>query len=214
VLTHAPGHTPDLITAYVKEDKILFASDTIMPVPYIVDGDAAGMSTSLTSLKSLALENVVQGHGEIVLRGEISEAINNSLNYLEKMQGAVATALSLDQSRDDMLREYDIESCGRPRIALNGLVQQLHTANLITTYDRMSTERTSRESASARSQPASKARSVSKPAAAKKATVARKPAAARKPATARKPTAAKKSASARKPARAHSRSASVRPRRK
>lgn len=140
-LTHSPGHSPDLITAFVKEDKILFASDTVMPVPYIVDGDAGQMAASLTTLKSMGLENVVQGHGEIVLRGEISEAVSSSLNYLTKMQGAAANALLLNQSRDDLIREYDIESCGKPRISLNGLVQQLHAANLITTYDRMHDER-------------------------------------------------------------------------
>lgn len=140
-LRHAPGHSPDLIIAYVREDKILFASDTVMPVPYIVDGDSDQMSASLLRLKSMGLENVVQGHGEIVLRGEISEAINSSLSYLQKMQGAAANALLLNQSRDDLIREYDIESCGKSRIALNGLVQQLHAANLITTYDRMNVER-------------------------------------------------------------------------
>jgi hypothetical protein len=99
------------------------------------------MLGSLARLKSLALENVVQGHGEIVLRGEIGEAVNSSINYLNKMQGAAANALLLEQSRDDMLREYDIESCGKARIALNGLVQQLHAANLITTYDRFTSDR-------------------------------------------------------------------------
>jgi cyclase len=141
-LAHAPGHSPDLITAYVKEDKILFASDTVMPVPYIVDGDTNQMTASLTKLKSMSLENVVQGHGEIVLRGEIAEAVNSSLNYLQKMQGATANALLLNQSRDDLLREYDIESCGKARTSLNGLVQQLHAANLITTYDRLNDART------------------------------------------------------------------------
>jgi cyclase len=141
VLTHSPGHTPDGITVYIREDKILFAADTVMPVPYIVDGDAPTMLKSLQTLKSMTLENVVQGHGEIVLRGEINETINSSINYLNKMQAAVVSALTANQSRNDMLREYDIESCGKTRIALNGLVQQLHAANLIATYDRLSNDR-------------------------------------------------------------------------
>ena len=33
----------DFLTVYIREDKILFAADTVMPVPYIVDGDAAFM---------------------------------------------------------------------------------------------------------------------------------------------------------------------------
>ncbi|CAG0930741.1 Metallo-beta-lactamase type 2 [Thermoflexales bacterium] len=150
VLTHSPGHTPDGITVYIREDKILFAADTVMPVPYIVDGDAPTMLKSLQILKGMALENVVQGHGEIVLRGEINETINSSINYLNKMQNAVVSALLANQSRDDMLREYDIESCGKTRIALNGLVQQLHAANLIATYDRLSTDKGKLAAAKAR----------------------------------------------------------------
>jgi hypothetical protein len=109
------------------------------------------MLKSLQVLKGMALENVVQGHGEIVLRGEINETINSSVNYLNKMQLAVASALTANQSRDDMLREYDIESCGKTRIALNGLVQQLHAANLIATYDRLSTDRSKLAALKARS---------------------------------------------------------------
>ena len=207
VLTHSPGHTPDCITIYMKEDKILFASDTVMPVPYIVDGDADQMLGSLLRLKSMALENVVQGHGEIVLRGEIAEAINSSTNYLNKMQGAAANALLLNQSRDDMLREYDIESCGKARIALNGLVQQLHTANLITTYDRFTADRArvpagakARAIARAKDAPIARPKVVAKKtgrASARSAPAAR-PASAARPA-AGKPTAAVKPAAA-KPA--------------
>src|SRR5512136_584609 len=166
VLTHSPGHTPDGITVYIREDKVLFAADTVMPVPYVVDGDAPTMLKSLQVLKGMALENVVQGHGEIVLRGEINETINSSINYLNKMQLAVANALTANQTRDDMLREYDIESCGKTRIALNGLVQQLHAANLIATYDRLSADKSklaalkTRSAAAAAAQTARKAKST------------------------------------------------------
>ena len=157
-LNHSPGHTPDSITAYVKEDKILFAADTVMPVAYIVDGDAESMKSSLKALKGLSLENVVQGHGEVVLRGEINEAINSSIHYLQKMEDVVANAIALNQSRDDIVREYDIESCGKSRIALNGLVQQLHATNLMVTYDRLAAERErSAKSNGARKRSAAKA---------------------------------------------------------
>ncbi len=162
VLTHSPGHTPDGVTIYIREDKILFAADTVMPVPYIVDGDASTMLRSLQVLKSMALENVVQGHGEIILRGEINEAINSSINYLNKMQSAVVNAITANQSRDDMLREYDIESCGKTRIALNGLVQQLHAANLIATYDRLSTDKAKLAALKPRSTGATPAKAAAK----------------------------------------------------
>ena len=208
VLSHSPGHTPDCITVYIKEDKILFAADTVMPVPYIVDGDSEAMLSSLAKLKSMALENVVQGHGEIVLRGEISETINSSINYLNKMQAAAANALILNQSRDDMIREYDIESCGKSRISLNGLVQQLHAANLITMYDRLSTDQSrlnslkpktsakTAEKPKATKESATKKPAAKKPAVKKAARPAAKPA-ARSTSTAKK-TAPKKAAVTRK----------------
>ncbi len=134
-LIHSPGHTPDSIMVYVKEDKTLFAADTLMPVPYIVDGDPTVFIESLKKIRGLALENIVQGHGEVVLRGEIGEAVDSSVDYLEAIQNRVAKALAAKKPREAM-REISLESCGKSRIALNGLVQQLHVGNLLWLYDR------------------------------------------------------------------------------
>jgi glyoxylase-like metal-dependent hydrolase (beta-lactamase superfamily II) len=134
---HSPGHTMDSIVVYIKEDKILFAADTVMPVPYIVDGDPAAFVESLRMVRGLSLENIVQGHGEVVLRGEINETIDSSVRYLEAIQSRVAKAIAAKMPRESM-REISIESCGKSRIPLNGLVQQLHIANLLSLYDRMS----------------------------------------------------------------------------
>jgi len=134
-LLHSPGHTRDSIVVYIKEDRILFAADTVMPVPYMVDGDPQAFIESLKMIRALSLENVVQGHGEVVLRGEINETIDSSVRYLEAIQTKVAKAISADKPRESM-REISIESCGKSRIPLNGLVQQLHAANLLSLYDR------------------------------------------------------------------------------
>jgi cyclase len=135
-LLHSPGHTADSIVVYIKEDKILFAADTVMPVPYIVDGDPKVFVESLRMIHGLSLENVVQGHGEVVLRGEINETLDGSVRYLETIQSRVAKAIAAKKPRDSM-REISIESCGKSRIPLNGLVQHLHTANLLALYDTM-----------------------------------------------------------------------------
>jgi cyclase len=212
ILDHSPGHTPDLITAFVKEDKILFASDTVMPVPYVVDGDAASLARSLASLKGMGLENVVQGHGEVVLRGEIGETISSSVNYLQKMQAAVANALTLNQSRDDIIREYDIESCGKSRIALNGLVQQLHAANLIAAYDRI-TEQAAVEAEQSNAKARSATQKARRTAKSKSEQTTRQ--VAKKPAKkAAKKAASQKSRSKRGPVRPAKRSTPKRARRK
>jgi cyclase len=134
-LLHSPGHTMDSIVVHVKEDRILFAADTVMPVPYIVDGEPKAFVESLRMIRSLSLENIVQGHGEVILRGEINETLDSSVRYLETIQSRVTKAIAAQKPRDAM-REISIESCGKSRISLNGLVQQLHTANLLSLYDR------------------------------------------------------------------------------
>jgi glyoxylase-like metal-dependent hydrolase (beta-lactamase superfamily II) len=138
-LTHTPGHSPDQIVALVKEDRILFASDMLMPVPYFVDGDYDDFVASLQSLRNNSFENVIQGHGEVILRGEIEEKIESDLHYLAAVKKHVEAARGkADPER--YLDHVDIERCGKSRIALHGSVQQLHQANLRTLYRQMTGE--------------------------------------------------------------------------
>jgi glyoxylase-like metal-dependent hydrolase (beta-lactamase superfamily II) len=134
-----PGHTPDSIGVYVEEDKILFAGDAVMPVPYIVGGDRAAMIDSLRAIGQLLLENIVQGHGEIILRGEVREALETSIFYLETIYEKVKEVVEAG-APPETIAEIDIEQCGKSRIPLNGLVQQLHEANLLYLYDLMTAQ--------------------------------------------------------------------------
>ena len=143
-LAHLPGHSDDVLAAYLKDERILFASDAMTPVPMITDGDPRRLIETLKRLKSFGLENIVQGHGEMILRGEINESINGNINYLGRIMALVAGLVSTRQARD-AAREYSIESCGKSRIPLNGLVQQLHTANLLSLYDKIASGDTPRK---------------------------------------------------------------------
>ena len=80
-----PGHSPDNIGVIVEEDRVLFAGDVFMPIPYIVDGDADVMVLSLKEIGKMGFENVVQGHGDIVLRGEVEISIKgqSGISYLQ-----------------------------------------------------------------------------------------------------------------------------------
>jgi len=138
-LIHLPGHTPDLIGVYVQEDKVLFAGDAVMPVPYIVGGDRTAMIDSLRVIGQLSLENIVQGHGEVILRGEVEEALETSIFYLETIYEKVKEAVE-SGALPESLAEIGIEQCGKSRIPLNGLVQHLHEANLLYLYDLMTAQ--------------------------------------------------------------------------
>jgi len=134
-LIHAPGHSADLVMAYVEEDRILFASDTMMPVPSIVDGNVEALRASLQKVTELPIENLVQGHGEVILRGEVKGLVQTSLAYLDTIEDRVAQAIESGQGKE-ALQWNNIESCGLSRIPLDGLVQQIHVANLLALYDR------------------------------------------------------------------------------
>lgn len=129
-LWSTPGHSPDSIVCLVKEDRTLFAADTLMPLPYFVDGSYEDFLSSLYSLQDGNYENVIQGHGEIILRGEIEDKIQEDILYLLKLGEAVDSALAApDPGR--ALEAIDIEACGKSRILLNGGGVQLHRQNVL-----------------------------------------------------------------------------------
>lgn len=138
-LFHAPGHSPDGLAVYVREDRILFTGDVMMPIPYIVDGDVEQATATLQRFRDLQIETMVPGHGEPILRGEVPDAIQANINYLNTIVREVRRYLQQGKPRE-ALRELDVESCGIPRIALNGLAPQLHHRNLIALYQRLSAE--------------------------------------------------------------------------
>lgn len=135
-LYHSPGHSPDSVVVLIPEDRVLFAADTMMPVPTLVDGDIEDLIVSLRAIAELPVDNVVQGHGEVILRGEINSIIEDDVRYLRTIQQRVGALIAEGQSVDQ-LDEIDIESCGKSRIPLNGLVSDLHHANLFRLYQQM-----------------------------------------------------------------------------
>ncbi|MCY3779922.1 MAG: MBL fold metallo-hydrolase [Chloroflexi bacterium] len=127
-LRESPGHSPDSIICLVEGEEILFAADTVMPIPYFVDGDSSALERSLARLLDREYENIVQGHGDIILRGEVSEKINSDLKYLHRLKEAVAQAL--DAGHEQIEDVISLEECGKSQVLLNGLVKQLHQLNI------------------------------------------------------------------------------------
>lgn len=132
-LAHLPGHTADSIGVMVEGDRILFSGDAVMPVPYIPWGNREQLRRSLATVLSMKPEMIVQGHGEILLRGEVAETVESSITYLDNIEVRVAEIVKRGGSEADLCK-IDIEACGRSRIPLDGLVSQLHQANLTAIY--------------------------------------------------------------------------------
>jgi len=124
-----PGHSADSISVLLEDERILFAGDAFMPVPYFVGGDLEVLAQSITQIGTMGLENIVQGHGDIILRGEIEEVKNHNLEYLKSLQKIVKTAMRR-RNPLEYLSAQDIEDTGKHRVSLGGLAQDLHVRNL------------------------------------------------------------------------------------
>ena len=139
IFSHTPGHSKDGISILVEEDRVLFAGDAFLPLPYIVDGDPDVLVDTVKKIGKMGLENIIQGHGDIVLRGEIDDAVKENLNYLSTLRKSVKNAL---RKRNPMeaITAIDIESCGKSRVLLAGLAEELHRRNVRYLYRNMQSE--------------------------------------------------------------------------
>jgi len=135
-LMKLPGHSVDGIGVLIEEDRVLFSGDIFMPIPYIVDGDIDEMAYYLKQIGKMSLENIVQGHGEVVLRGEIEETVKAHLSYLSTLKKYVRRA-SRRKYPGDFLNEIDVETCGKSRVLLGGMAPELHRRNLFALYMQM-----------------------------------------------------------------------------
>ena len=134
---HTPGNTPDGASVFVENDRVLIAGDALMPVPHIVGGNCQELAQTLSRLKSLRPSHIVQGHGPILLRGEVDETIDKSVSYLSTIVDRVREVVRRGDPPEE-LRGIDIETCGMSRIPLDGLVARLHLNNLVALYEAFS----------------------------------------------------------------------------
>jgi glyoxylase-like metal-dependent hydrolase (beta-lactamase superfamily II) len=113
----------------VEEDRVLFAGDAFMPLPYIVDGDLEEIASSIKKIGRMGLENIVQGHGDIILRGEIDAAVKENLVYLANIK-KFARAAARRKVPSNPLEGAGLEDSGKSRVYLGGLAEALHRRNM------------------------------------------------------------------------------------
>jgi len=133
-LWHSPGHSADSIACAIEEEQILFAADTVMPIPHFVNGHYEDILASIEALVGRNYDIIVQGHGEVILRGEIEGRLQEDIDYLKKLQSAVDRAISTASGTARLSKALEgikIESCGKSKILLNGAAQTLHQQNVL-----------------------------------------------------------------------------------
>jgi cyclase len=87
----------------------------------------------------MGLENIVQGHGDIILRGEIDESVKEDLNYLTNLRKFVKGAVKR-RNPYEALDDISIESCGKSRVYLGGLAEELHRRNIRSLFRQVAQE--------------------------------------------------------------------------
>jgi len=135
-LVTLPGHSADGIGVLIEQDRVLFAGDIFMPIPFLGDGNIEVMIASIKKIQGMTLENVVQGHGEVILRGEVMSMAESNLAYLSTIRKIVRRS-ARRKYPGDMLETVDVESCGKSRVILGGLAEALHQQNLKALYNEL-----------------------------------------------------------------------------
>lgn len=139
ILTPMGGHSRDGISILVEEDRVLFAGDSFMPMPHIVDGNLEETVLSIKHVSKMGLENIIQGHGDIILRGEIESAVKENLAYLANIKKVAKTAVRR-RNPFEYLDEISVDECGKSRVYLGGLAEGLHRSNLRALVRQMAAE--------------------------------------------------------------------------
>ena len=135
-----PGHTDDNIGVFIEEDEVLITGDAVMAIPIIANGDWQQEIETLTYIKELEPDTVVQGHGEVILRGEVTTVMDRYISYLECVREQAQKVLDKGRDRKEIW-DVPLETCGLERVPLGIASHQLHIANILSVYDHLKAER-------------------------------------------------------------------------
>lgn len=138
-LMSLPGHTADNIGVYLEEEELLIAGDAVMAIPIIADGDWEQEVATLKFIKEFAPDTLVQGHGEVILRGEVQSVLDRYIAYLESVREKAQQTLKKGHDRKEIWN-IPLEDCGLERVPLGIASHQLHVANILSVYDKLKAE--------------------------------------------------------------------------
>lgn len=131
-----PGHTTDNIGVFIEEEEVLITGDAVMAIPIIAYGDWVQEIKTLQYIKELEPDTVVQGHGEVILRGEVQVVMDQYIDYLMCVREQAEKALEEGWDEKEIW-DIPLETCGLERVPLGIASHQLHIANIMNVYNRL-----------------------------------------------------------------------------
>ena len=108
-----PGHSRDGVSLYVKEDKLLFAGDSVVNgiVSAIGDGDSRTLEKSLHKLLTLDIEVLVPGHGFVIHGVDlVQDWLRWQIAYLISVRERVQKELSVGLGDEEVADAVDFET--------------------------------------------------------------------------------------------------------
>ncbi|MGB3346371.1 MAG: MBL fold metallo-hydrolase [Candidatus Humimicrobiia bacterium] len=135
-LISTPGHSPDSICVYWKNKEILFAGDTVIPVPYFYYGNREKLIKTLVDIIALKPKLIIQGHGMPIQEENIEKELNSKIKYLKKINEIVKESIETKLSKREIYR-IPIDKCGiekDPDPDDSFWIRDIHISNLARVY--------------------------------------------------------------------------------
>ena len=106
---HTPGHTPDSIIGWKKDESVIVAGDTVMELPFVGYGDSRSLVDSLKKVQSIAgsSEKIVQGHGGVCGAEKLSEDIR----YIEHVRKRASEYVGSGKTAEQASEGVKLEEC-------------------------------------------------------------------------------------------------------
>lgn len=149
-IIHAPGHTPDSIVAYLKDERVIIAGDAVMELPFVWFGDSNTLIDSLRKIRSIdERAMIIQGHGEICS----IKKIDDDIRYIESVKSIVQEYFDSGKSAKEAETGIKLEDCltkdrfeRMPAAWVQISRASLHPANVVRIYGELDTRRNSGKS--------------------------------------------------------------------
>ena len=105
-LTHVGGHAPGSILVYVREDKVLFAGDSVFNdlLPNMAQANTARWLQVLKRIQDMEVATIVPGHGHPCGK----EALKKLAGYIEEVRDNVKVLREKGCSKDEVVAKVNL----------------------------------------------------------------------------------------------------------
>ena len=105
---HTPGHTPDSIIGWLRDEKVIIAGDTVMELPFFGYGNSGALAESLRKVQSISRgAKIVQGHGGVC----DSDKLDSDTSYITETTRRVAEYFTSGRTVEQASSDIKLQDC-------------------------------------------------------------------------------------------------------